>query len=73
MDYNKIIEIASEIINNENLYKKGLTLEYKLTPDEHKKLDEEIFYKYNPSSTQYIYRDIIEFDAGDVTLRFVYK
>jgi tRNA U34 5-carboxymethylaminomethyl modifying GTPase MnmE/TrmE len=73
MDYNKIIEIASEIVNNDKLYKKGLTLEYRLTEDEHKKLDEELFYKYNQASTPFTHQEVIEFDTEDVLLRFVYK
>ena len=44
MNLDKVLEIANECVENENIPIEGLTLMYKLDRDTHKKLDEELFY-----------------------------
>lgn len=72
MDYDKIVAIATEVANNENIDKNRLTLEYKMTSEEHKDLDQKLFYRDNPANAEYIYQDVIEFDVGEFTFRFVH-
>ena len=45
MTYELLIKTISEIIENENISKDGLTLTYNLSPNVHKHLNEELFNK----------------------------
>lgn len=72
MDYEKIVAIATEVVNNENIDKNNLTLEYKMSVEDHKDLDQRLFYRNNPANAEYIYQDVIEFDAGEFKFRFVH-
>lgn len=72
MDYEKIITIANEVLNNDNIDKTGLTIEYKLSPKEHQELDQKLFYRNNPSTAEYTYQDVIEFEAGEFMFRFIH-
>lgn len=73
MNYSELIETISEIVNNENIYKNGLSLIYELDNDNHKKMDEHLFYKANPDSTDFIHRDIIEVEIGGIVIKFIKK
>ena len=72
MDYEKIVALATEITNNDKIDKNQLTVEYKMTADDHKDLDQRLFYRTNPANAEYIYQDVIEFDAGEFSFRFVH-
>lgn len=50
--YDKIVETISEIVNNDLIYKKGLTLIYVLDENTHKKLDEHFYYKIKSGETE---------------------
>lgn len=73
MNYNELIDTISEIVNNEKIHKEGLTLVYTLDEQNHKKMDEHLFYKSNPNSAEFIHRDIIEVEIGGVLIKFVKK
>jgi len=47
MTYEKLIETISEIVENKNIEKKGLSLTYTLNEMTHKKMNESLFYKTN--------------------------
>jgi len=73
MDYNELIDTISEIVNNEKIYKEGLILTYELNEDNHKKMDEHLFYKSNSSDTNFIHRDIVEVEIGGILIKFLKK
>jgi hypothetical protein len=70
MNLEKVLEIANECVENENIPIKGLTLMYKLDRDTHKKLDEELFYNTNNNLTNFVHNDLIEINIAGVTFVF---
>jgi len=73
MDYQKLINTLTEIYNNENIEKNGLTLVYELSPREHKGMTEELFYKSNPSTEQCVYTDEFEVEIEGIIVKFIKK
>ena len=73
MRYEDLIATVSEIVENENIYKPGLVVLYELDEELHKKMDEHLFYKANPSNTEFIHRDVVEVEIGGVIVRFIKK
>jgi hypothetical protein len=73
MDYNELIDTISEIVNNEKIYKKGLILTYELNEDNHKKMDEHLFYKANPNGSNFEHKDIVEVEIGGILIKFLKK
>jgi hypothetical protein len=73
MNYSELIETISEIVNNEKIQKIGLSLIYELDNDNHKKMDEHLFYKANPNSVDFVHRDIIEVEIGGIIIKFIKK
>lgn len=71
MDYKKLIETISEILENEKIEKKGLTLEYILEDTDHKKLQEYFFYANNSPLTQITYNDVFEIEIGGILVKLV--
>jgi len=70
MNLDKVLEIANECVENENIPIEGLTLMYKLDRDTHKKLDEELFYNTNNNLTNFVHNEIIEINIAGVTFVF---
>ena len=71
MDYNIIIETISEIVNNDLIYKEGLTLEYTLDEKFHMKLDEHFFYKGEHGDDEiYEYNGDFEVELGGILIKF---
>jgi hypothetical protein len=73
MNYTELIETISEIVNNDKIYKKDLTLVYELDNINHKKMDEHLFYKSNPSNSEFLHKDIIEVEIGGILIKFIKK
>ena len=73
MNYNELIESVSEIVNNDNIYKIGLTLVYELDALNHKKMDEHLFYKSNPHSNNFKHSETFEVEIGGILVKFVKK
>lgn len=73
MNYTELIETISEIVNNDKVYKKDLTLVYELDNINHKKMDEHLFYKSNPSNVEFLHKDIIEVEIGGILIKFIKK
>lgn len=71
MRYEELIETLGEIVNNEKIYKKGMTIIYTLPEKRHKQLDEHLFYKSNPANALFEHRDVIELDANGVIVKFI--
>jgi hypothetical protein len=71
MHYDDIIRTVSEIVDNDNIYKEGMVLEYKLDHKRHKDMDEHLFYKSNPNGGNFQYSDKIEVEIGGILVRFI--
>jgi hypothetical protein len=70
MTLEKVLEIASEIVENENIPVENLTVVYKLDKDTHRSLDEELFYKTNNSLSKFKHNKTIEVSLGGITFLF---
>ena len=70
MNLDKILEIATECVENEKILSEDLTLLYKLDEEAHKKLDEELFYKINNSIEAFKHNEVIEITIGGITFIF---
>lgn len=70
MNLDKVLDIANECVENDNIPIKGLTLMYKLERDIHKKLDEELFYNTNNNLTNFVHNELIEINIAGITFVF---
>lgn len=73
MKYDELIKTISEIVNNEEIFKEGLTLTYELEEDNHKKMDEHLFYMANPEGTDFEHKDTVFVKFGDIKVKFIKK
>lgn len=73
MDYNKLIATVSEIYENENIEKNGLILIYELDERNHKAMGEQLFYKSNPSTANYIHTEEYEVEIAGILVKFIKK
>ena len=73
MTYEKLIETVSLILENDNIYKDGLTLTYVLTPKKHKTMNEQLFYKTNPPNVNLILTDEFEVEIEGIIIKFIKK
>lgn len=71
MTYNELIKTISEIVNNDDIIKTGLTLVYELPSEDHKKMDEHLFYKVNDRTDKFEHREIIEVELGGVIVNII--
>lgn len=74
LSYQKIIEIGSAL-SEVDFYKDNLTLVYELSEREHKKLDEDLFYrtKQDENGLKFEHQDIIEVTIADINFKFIKK
>ena len=73
MTYEKLIETISEIVENENIVKEGLSLVYELNEKKHKQMNEHLFYKSNPITTTFKPTDEFEVELGGIVIKFIKK
>lgn len=73
MDYNKLIETISEVVNNEKILKTNLTLVYELPEKLHKQMDEELFYKTNGNETEFQHKDEVELEVSNLKIKLIKK
>lgn len=71
MNYEELIETVSLIVENDKIYKKGLTLIYVLNEKNHRQMNEQLFYKSNPATTKFIPTEEFEVEIGSVLVKFV--
>lgn len=72
MNYDTLIETMREIVNNESIYKDGLTMTYSLDNETHKKVSEHFFYKImGNSKEEYEYSEEFEVEIADILIKFV--
>jgi hypothetical protein len=73
MTYEKLISTMTTIINNETIEKEGLIIVYELNEKRHRQMNEELFYKSNPITTDFKPADEFEVDFEDVKVKFIKK
>lgn len=73
--YSDIVETASVLAESEDVFKEGLTLVYELTIEEHKKLDEDLFYrtKQHENGGKFEHQEVIEVAIGEINFNFFIK
>jgi hypothetical protein len=69
LSYSKIVEIAKELIDNENIPTEGLTITYSIPQKLHRKLDEDLFYRINDKKTEFEPSDVIEIEVGTIKFK----
>lgn len=70
MTYDDLIISLSQIVDNEEIYKTGLVIEYKLNTINHRKMDEHLYYM-GKNDGNFEHRDIIEVEIGGVLVRLI--
>jgi hypothetical protein len=73
MNYEELIETISEIVENDKIFKPGLKLVYELSEDNHKKMDEHLFYTSNPESSDFEHNEVIEVVISGILIQLVKK
>jgi hypothetical protein len=74
MTYDKLIETISEIVNNDLIYKKGLTLVYEVDKNLYRRLEEHFFYKANgKDGGKFEPSEDFEVELGGVIIKFIKK
>jgi hypothetical protein len=73
MNYEELIKTVSEIVNNPEINKDGLSLTYELPEDIHQGIHMEIFYTMNSINEKYDPADIFEVVIGGILLKFIKK
>ena len=71
MNYDNLIETISAMVENERINKKGLTLVYTLNDENHKEMDEHLFYTSNPENAEFIHQEVVEVTLGGIMVKFV--
>jgi hypothetical protein len=70
MTYTELIETVSLIVENEKIQKRGLVLYYELPETEFRTINEELFYKTNPFSTNFESSNEFEVMLGNILVKF---
>jgi hypothetical protein len=73
MNYQDLIETISAMVENETMFKDGLTLVYELDIKNHTQMNEELFYKSNSSGSKFTPNNEFEVELGGIIVRFVQK
>lgn len=71
MNYEELIETVSLMVENEKIYKKGLTIVYELDEINHKQMNEQLFYKSNPPTAKFTKTHEFEVEMGGIIVKFV--
>jgi hypothetical protein len=69
MNYQQLIETVSTILEAEKINKSGLTLEYNLDENTYNRLNQELFYKTNPVSMEYVTTPEFEVVIGGILVK----
>jgi hypothetical protein len=71
MTYEDLIVIFSELVNNDKIKKEGLIMFYELPEENHRKLDEHLFYKTNDRNAKFEHQEIIEVDVDGFIVKII--
>ena len=70
MNYDKLIETLSHIVENEKIDKKGLTMSYTLSKEEHINLSVDQYYKSN-QQMEFNPEEDFEVEIGGILVKFI--
>lgn len=73
MRYEELLEIISEVVNNDKIRKNGLIMVYELDEVNHRKMDEHLFYKSNSKDVEFVHRKVIDIEVGGFIVRLLKK
>lgn len=73
MNFEKLIETISEILENEKIEKYGLVLTYQLHPKAHLAMNLELLQKINGQNENFEPTDEFEVEIGGILIKFVKK
>lgn len=73
MNYEKLIKTVSEIIENENIEKVGLVLNYELPEKTHKQMNEDLFFRINGNNGVFTPTDTFEVEIDGILIKFTKK
>ena len=73
MDYYELIETLTELVTNDKILKDGLIIFYELEEENHRLMDEHLFYKVNEKNIKFEHRDIIEVEVEGITIQIIKK
>ena len=71
MNYEELITTISLLVENEKIYKTGLTLVYELDDKNHKQMNQHLYYKANQSMSGFVANDEFEILLGGILVKFV--
>lgn len=70
MNYDKLIETISHMVENEKIDKKGLTMSYVLSKEEHINLSVDLYYKTN-QQVDFNPEEDFEVEMGGILVKFI--
>jgi hypothetical protein len=73
MNFDKLIEIVSEILENEKIEKNGLILTYQLTQQVHLDMNLELLHRTQGINTNNEPTDEFEVEIGGILIKFIKK
>ena len=73
MNYDKLIETISELLENEKIEKDGLMLTYYLNPKAHLAMNLELLHKTQGMNTEFKPVDEFEVEIGGILIKFIKK
>jgi hypothetical protein len=73
MNYDKLIETVSELLENEKIEKNGLMLTYNLNPKAHLAMNLELLHKTQGMHTEFNPVDEFEVEIGGILIKFIKK
>jgi hypothetical protein len=73
MKYETVLLTIRNILENELIEKKGLSITYELDKASHKKLDEEIFIQIHGHLNGFDHQDIFEIELDGLLVKFIQK
>jgi hypothetical protein len=62
MSYEDLIATLTEIVNNDIIVKENLTLVYRLSSENHRKMNEHLFYQFNDDK-EAVFEPMDEFEV----------
>lgn len=73
MNFIELETIIKEVVGNDIIAKENLTMVYQLPEDQHKALDEHLFFKANPTAkkSEFKHRKAFEIDTGMFSVMFI--
>lgn len=69
MNYETLINTISEIVDNPNIEKRGLTLQYDLPDELHNQMNRELFYNLK-QGVIFVPSDVFEVEIEGILVRF---